>query len=67
MPANRTLEDVDAYYRTNPPLVVVGDPDAISTKRPLMFVQHEDKGIQRKAKQTGTHSEFADVEYVDEA
>lgn len=48
--ANRTLEDVDAYYRTNPPLIVVRDPDAISTKRPLKYIQHEDEEIQRKAK-----------------
>lgn len=48
--ANRTLEDIDAYYRTNPSLIVVGDPDAISTKRPLRFIQHEDAEIQRKAK-----------------
>ncbi|KAL5360266.1 general substrate transporter [Aspergillus floccosus] len=48
--ANRTLEDVDAYYRTNPPLIVIRDPDAISTKRPLKYIQHEDEEIQRKAK-----------------
>ncbi|GAB1215098.1 hypothetical protein ATERTT37_004281 [Aspergillus terreus] len=51
--ANRTLEDVDAYYRTNPPLIVVRDPDAISTKRPLKYIQHEDEEIQRKAKDQG--------------
>ncbi|GLA26509.1 hypothetical protein AnigIFM63326_003669 [Aspergillus niger] len=33
--ANRTLEDLDAYYRSNPPLIVINDPDAISVKRPL--------------------------------
>lgn len=67
--ANRTLEDVDAYYRSNPPLVVVGDPDATSTKRPLRFIQHEDEEIQRKAKQANSSnlkdSEVAGVEYVD--
>ncbi|KAL1853722.1 hypothetical protein Plec18170_005113 [Paecilomyces lecythidis] len=50
--ANRTLEDVDAYYRSNPPLIVVGDPDTTSVRRPLKFIQHEDEEIHRKAKQT---------------
>ncbi|KAJ5097490.1 Major facilitator superfamily domain general substrate transporter [Penicillium angulare] len=49
--ANRTLEDMDAYYRSNPPLVVAGDADAISTKRPLQFVCHEDEEVQKNAKQ----------------
>ncbi|KGO46254.1 Major facilitator superfamily domain, general substrate transporter [Penicillium expansum] len=48
--ANRKLEDIDAYYRTNPPLIVVGDADAISTKRPLQFVYHEDEEVQKNAK-----------------
>ncbi|KAH8434473.1 sugar porter family MFS transporter [Aspergillus melleus] len=50
--ANRTLEDIDAYYRSNPPLIVVGDPDAVSTKRPLRFIEHEDAEVQRNAKQS---------------
>lgn len=32
--ANRSLEDLDEYYRTNPSLIVVKDPHAISTKMP---------------------------------
>ncbi|KAK9321833.1 sugar transporter [Lipomyces orientalis] len=43
--SNRTLEDMDAYYRTNPSLIVIGDPDAISAKRPLKFIQHEDEEL----------------------
>ncbi|QKX61809.1 uncharacterized protein TRUGW13939_08965, partial [Talaromyces rugulosus] len=46
--ANRTLEDVDAYYRSNPALIVIKDPDAISTKRPIKYIQHEDEEIMRK-------------------
>ncbi|EAL86406.1 putative MFS sugar transporte [Aspergillus fumigatus Af293] len=49
--ANRTLEDLDAYYRSNPPLIVTGDPDAISTGRPLKYIQHEDEELQRQIKQ----------------
>ncbi|KAI0100948.1 sugar transporter [Nemania sp. FL0031] len=35
--ANRTLEDLDAYYRENPPLIVVKEKDAISVRRPRKF------------------------------
>ncbi|KAL4750012.1 hypothetical protein BDW72DRAFT_213675 [Aspergillus terricola var. indicus] len=48
--ANRTLEDLDSYYRTNPSLVVVGDPDATCVKRPLKYIQHEDEELQKNAK-----------------
>ncbi|KAG2000878.1 hypothetical protein GB937_010739 [Aspergillus fischeri] len=66
--ANRTLEDVDAYYRTNPPLIVVLDPDAISTKRPLRFTQHEDEELQRKVKEAQieiSKGDSADVEHAE--
>ena len=36
--ANRTLEDMDAYYRTNPPVIVSSDPEATSTKRSQGYV-----------------------------
>ncbi|KAJ6127948.1 Major facilitator superfamily domain general substrate transporter [Penicillium samsonianum] len=49
--ANRNLEDIDAYYRSNPPLIVTGDGDAISTKRPLQFICHEDEEVQKNAKE----------------
>ncbi|KAJ6178201.1 hypothetical protein N7519_008662 [Penicillium mononematosum] len=49
--ANRTLEEMDAYYRSNPPLIVTGDADVISTKRPLHFVYHEDEEVQKNAKE----------------
>ncbi|KAL4963229.1 sugar porter family MFS transporter [Aspergillus stella-maris] len=48
--ANRTLEDIDTYYRTNPSLIVTGDPDAISTKRPLKYAQHEDEEVLKRTK-----------------
>ncbi|KAL4879780.1 general substrate transporter [Aspergillus karnatakaensis] len=65
--ANRTLEDIDTYYRSNPPLIVTGDPDAISTKRPLKFIQREDEEIQRRFKEArlvGVKSDAASVEHV---
>ncbi|OJJ53057.1 hypothetical protein ASPSYDRAFT_62259 [Aspergillus sydowii CBS 593.65] len=65
--ANRTLEDIDAYYRSNPPLIVVGDPDVTSTRRPLKYIQREDEEVQKRAKEahlTGPKSDGACVEHV---
>jgi hypothetical protein len=42
---------MDAYYRSNPPLIVTGDADVISTKRPLNFVYHKAEEVQRNAKE----------------
>jgi hypothetical protein len=52
-PANRSLEDMDAYYRTNPPLIVTTDPDAISRKRPQKYIEREDQTIERSAANKG--------------
>ncbi|KAJ5099556.1 Major facilitator superfamily domain general substrate transporter [Penicillium argentinense] len=62
--ANRTLEDMDAYYRSNPPLMVVGDRDAISTKRPAQFAYQEEEEIQKNAKHAISGS-TGHAEYVD--
>ncbi|KAL4946584.1 hypothetical protein BDV06DRAFT_233147 [Aspergillus oleicola] len=48
--ANRTLEDLDEYYRTNPSLVVVGDKDATSVARPVKYIQHEDEELEKNSK-----------------
>ncbi|KAF4303379.1 Sugar/inositol transporter [Botryosphaeria dothidea] len=47
--ANRSLEDLDAYYRSNPSLIVTKDPDAISSKRPIKLEQEEDAEIRKTA------------------
>ncbi|KAG6365801.1 hypothetical protein INS49_007412 [Diaporthe citri] len=47
--ANRTLEDLDEYYRNNPPLIVIGDKDAITSKRPQKYSDHEEARIERVA------------------
>ncbi|KAJ6157695.1 hypothetical protein N7470_005287 [Penicillium chermesinum] len=47
--ANRSLEDIDMYYRQNPPLIVTGDPDAISRGRPQKYIDHEDAEVQKTA------------------
>lgn len=41
---------MDAYYRSNPPLIVTKDADVISTKRPVQFICHEDEEIQKNLK-----------------
>ncbi|KAL3479971.1 general substrate transporter [Aspergillus californicus] len=43
----RTLEDMDEYYRTNPPLLVFRDKEAISLKRPERYRLKEEE-IMRK-------------------
>ncbi|KAI8231394.1 Sugar transporter STL1 [Colletotrichum sp. SAR 10_86] len=57
--ANRTLEDLDEYYRNNPPLIVIGDKDAIGTKRPQKYVDHEEAQVERVAHEHGV-TEAAD-------
>ncbi|KAL4921117.1 major facilitator superfamily domain-containing protein [Aspergillus aurantiobrunneus] len=65
--ANRTLEDIDSYYRSDPALIVVGDPDATSARRPLKYIQREDEEIQRRAKEAqavGLMCDGASVEHI---
>lgn len=57
--ANRTLEDLEEYYRNNPPLIVIGDKDAIGTKRPQKYVDHEEAQVERVAHEDGV-TEAAD-------
>ncbi|CAI7669291.1 unnamed protein product [Penicillium pancosmium] len=47
--ANRSLEDMDAYYRSNPSLIVTKDPDAICRKRPQKYIDHEASVIEKTA------------------
>lgn len=43
--ANRSLENIDVYYRGKPSLIVTRDPDAISSKRPIKFEEQEADAI----------------------
>lgn len=52
--ANRSLEDLDAYYRENPSLIVVKDKDAISTKRPQKYTYHEREAVQEIVKRNSS-------------
>lgn len=63
--ANRTLEDVDAYYRSNPSLLVTKDPDATSVKRPLRYIQHEDHEMQKIQGIKAKKNDDQTIEYVE--
>ena len=39
--ADRTLEDIDRLFRDNQDILIFKDKDAISTKRPLAYIEHE--------------------------
>ncbi|KAI4867442.1 general substrate transporter [Hypoxylon rubiginosum] len=47
--ANRTLEDLDAFYRDNPPLVLHRDRDSTSVRRPERFIQAQGRDIEEAA------------------
>ncbi|KAJ5683382.1 hypothetical protein N7462_006547 [Penicillium macrosclerotiorum] len=68
--ANRSLEDMDAYYRSNPPLIVTTDPDAVSRKRPRRYIEHETLVIEKTAAgldcTSGVKENHNHVERVDE-
>jgi MFS family permease len=51
--ANRTLEDLDAYYRENPPLLVIKDRDATSVRRPKKFAIPQSRDIEEAAAVAG--------------
>jgi hypothetical protein len=63
--ANRSLEDLDAYYRSDPSLIVTGDPDAICRKRPLKYIQREDEELERTAVVKGVMPVGEHVEWVE--
>ncbi|RTE84144.1 hypothetical protein BHE90_001210 [Fusarium euwallaceae] len=51
--SNRKLEDLDAYFRENPSVIVINDKDAISSKRPLKYIQQEEEDIRREQRSIG--------------
>lgn len=59
---------MDAYYRSNPNIIVVGDADAISTKRPLKYREHEEQEVQKGTKQgvlDPSKTEAYDLEHIE--
>jgi len=47
--AGRSLEDIDDYYRTNPPLLVFRDKDVTSSKRPEKYRVREEEEVRRNS------------------
>lgn len=45
--AGRSLEDLDRYFHDQPSLFVNRDKDAISSKRPQKYIEHEEGEIRR--------------------
>ncbi|KAL5609744.1 hypothetical protein FOVSG1_004425 [Fusarium oxysporum f. sp. vasinfectum] len=52
--SNRKLEDMDAYFRENPSVMVIRDNDAIATKRPEKYIQREQEDIQTEEAEDGS-------------
>ncbi|KAL9106162.1 MAG: hypothetical protein Q9227_008754 [Pyrenula ochraceoflavens] len=46
---NRTLEDIDRLFRDGVPLFVVLDKDAVSSKRPAKYIEHEQSEVRRNS------------------
>ena len=57
--AGRTLEDMDDYYRGNPPLFACLDKEAISSKRPKKY-EARDEHIIREKEEPAMHLEIAE-------
>lgn len=51
--SDRTLEDLDAFYRDNPPLIVVGHKDSTSRRRPAKYAEWQNRDIEEAAVATG--------------
>ena len=43
------MEDIDAYYRDNPPLLVFRDKDVISSKRPQKYIEQQREEMHRNS------------------
>lgn len=55
--ADRTLEDIDRLFRENSNVFVFTDKDAISSKRPLAYIEHEQAEVRRNSSAIGMNPE----------
>lgn len=55
--AGRTLEDMDDYYRGNPPLLACLDKEAISSKRPEKYQARDEHIMHAKEGEMAQHLE----------
>lgn len=61
--AGRTLEDIDDYYRGNPPLLACLDKEVISSKRPEKYQARDEHIMHAKEGETAQHLEnMEDIE-----
>lgn len=51
--ANRTLEDLDDYYRNSPALIVINDADVTSSKRPQKYIDKEKEHLRNVNQEKG--------------
>ena len=51
--SDHTLEDLDAFYRDDPPLIVVGHKDSTSRRRPAKYAEMQNRDIEEAARTTG--------------
>ena len=47
--ADRKLEDIDRLFRENQNILIFRDKDAIASKRPAAYIQHEQREIRRNS------------------
>lgn len=59
--ADRTLEDIDRFFREEARVFVFLDRDAVREKRPLKYIEHEEREVRRNS---SVLSETADPEVM---
>ena len=47
--ADRSLEDVDRFFRENQNILIFKDPKAVSSKRPIEYVEHMEREVRRNS------------------
>lgn len=47
--SDRKLEDIDRFFRENHDILVFRDKDAIASKRPAAYIEHEQREVRRNS------------------
>ena len=63
--AGRTLEDMDRFFREDPPLLVCFDRDACSKRRPKKYIEHEVQEVRRHSSVQNVSAKNAAALYRD--
>ena len=56
--ASRKLEDIDRLFRENDSILIFRDKDAISSKRPQAYIEHEQTEVRRNSSVVSTNPEM---------